>query len=89
MESELAPRERTPCPHCGRETLTVGRGACRDCWKVKVPGGQPVLLPKEPRTEKFLDVDLSGWFELHPLLWLGVVATTVGTVVLLIVRLVF
>ena len=89
MESELAPRERTRCPHCNRETVTVGRGACGDCWKAKVPGGQPVLLPKEPRTERFLDVDFSGWFELHPLLWLCAVGAAIATVAWMIVRLVF
>lgn len=89
LESELAPGARTPCPHCDRETRTVGRGACGDCLKAKIPGGQPVLRPEEPRTEKLLDVDVSGWFELDPLRWLMVVVGAVGALAWIVSRLVF
>ena len=29
----------TPCPHCGRDTVTVS-GVCRDCWQYKGDDGR-------------------------------------------------
>jgi hypothetical protein len=33
----------TPCPHCGRDTVTVS-GVCRDCWRFKGDDGRPPRL---------------------------------------------
>jgi hypothetical protein len=57
-----------PCPHCGRETKTVSRGVCADCWAVKDPANAIVHRPP-PRTESLFDWDTdddfwgipSGW----------------------------
>lgn len=33
----------TPCPHCGRDTVTVS-GVCRDCWHYKGDDGRAPRL---------------------------------------------
>jgi hypothetical protein len=33
----------TPCPHCGRDTVTVS-GVCRDCWGYKGDDGRAPRL---------------------------------------------
>jgi hypothetical protein len=75
--------ERSFCPSCGRETRTVGDGACGDCWSAK-PGGAPAIRD-EPRTEPLGLFDLS-WFEDHPYQAWALVAALVGAVLVVIGR---
>jgi hypothetical protein len=76
--------ELTDCPHCGRPTLTVGAGACAECWQAK-PGGRGVIRDQEPRTERLFDLD-DSWFGVFPgWRWLtlaGVVLTGIVGVVI-------
>lgn len=71
-----------PCPHCRRQTKTVSRGICADCWAIKDPGN-PVDLRPPPRTESLFDYDddffgiPSGWVYLALLIVLGVAAVYV------------
>jgi hypothetical protein len=44
-------RERTPCPHCGRDTQTTSDGACVECWGRK-RDGPPRLFSTSPRRER-------------------------------------
>jgi len=82
--------ERTPCPHCGRNTQTASDGVCAECWGDKrkkppyAPGKGPE--PEPPRARRgsggsVLD-DLFYWFEdsccLLPALVIGATAIAVG-----------
>jgi hypothetical protein len=58
--------ERTPCPHCGRDTQTASDGACVECWGRKRPGGR--IFPRHARRERGyfweeLDDVLGGLFD--------------------------
>lgn len=54
MRRRRLSQERTPCPHCGRDTQTTSDGVCAECWGQKV--GRSRLWPpyRKPRTEPLL-----------------------------------
>lgn len=66
----------SPCPSCGRLTATVGRGACADCWQAKMPDGEPVVRPVEPKTLPLLGPigDVPDW------VWLALASAVGGLV---------
>ena len=58
MRRRRLSEERTPCPHCGRETQTTSDGVCAERWGQKV--GRSRFWPpyRKPRTEPvFGDAD--------------------------------
>jgi hypothetical protein len=67
--------ERTPCPHCGRDTRTASDGICVECWGPKRPGSQ--AFPRRGRRERGyfweeLDDFFGGLFDLgHGGGWIG------------------
>lgn len=62
---ELRRAPVTPCPHCGRETKTVG-GVCAECWRAKEAGAHEVFR-SEPKTWRIFDWD---WDEHDLMPWL-------------------
>jgi hypothetical protein len=54
---------RSVCPHCERESATVSRGICADCWGVKDPDNA-IVFRREPQRDPLFDWD--GMFD-----WLG------------------
>lgn len=69
---DLALAPLSYCPSCGRETKTVGNGACAECWQAKDIGGSPGIPVVRGRTEPLLDVD---W---EVVLWVLVVVAALG-----------
>ena len=67
---------RSPCPHCNRETKTVG-AVCADCWGTKEEGHRQFFVQKRGRSP--------GWFFLDDVRWLPVVLA-LGLALILIVR---
>ena len=76
--------ERSFCPGCGRETRTVARGACADCWGAK-PGGEPGIRPPEQRTERLFGSGTSI-FEDYPIQAWGLAAVVAIAIVAAILR---
>jgi hypothetical protein len=64
------------CPSCGRQTRTVGRGTCSECWQPKTPDGEPALRSLAPRTLPLLGSidDVPIW------VWIGLAAALTGGV---------
>jgi protein-arginine kinase activator protein McsA len=67
---ELALRDQSAelslCPSCGRQTATVGRGTCAECWQAKTADGQPAIRGAAPKSESLIgsildDVPLWLW----------------------------
>ena len=78
--SELRDAPRSRCPHCGRETRTVSRGVCADCWGVKDPENA-LVFRAPPRTEPLLGWDgLFGWLDDLP--WILLILVGVAVFVL-------
>jgi hypothetical protein len=75
----------TPCPHCGRLTLTVGRGTCADCWQPKLPGGEPAIAPRDPGTEPFGLFDFVN--DVPDIVWILVLIAAFSIAVRLVVGL--
>ena len=52
----------TACPSCGRESRTLGRGTCAECWQAKTPDGQPAVQSTAPKTLRLLEpADIPTW----------------------------
>lgn len=82
----LREAERSPCPHCGRETPTVSGGVCADCWGIKDPERAVDFRP-QPKTEPLLGWD--GLFDWLPgAAWTAAAAlvAVVGALVWVLVR---
>jgi hypothetical protein len=57
--AELRAGKLSPCPHCGRDTVTTSDGICADCWGSK--GGHPMGWRKRAPSKPSSVLDWVTW----------------------------